>query len=120
MFSFTNGQMVTTGPDYKSEKVSQAIALVITKSSTEQLINDMLICAKQQKITRVVSSRFGLKENLFKTLSCTWKDNVISITINILRLMITIIVCLVCTIARRYSCSCTDFTSNLHFAYMLH
>jgi len=63
MFSFTNCEMITLRP---SEKVAHVIALVITKSSAEQLITDMLVCAKQQKVTKVISPRFGLKENLFK------------------------------------------------------
>jgi len=67
MFSLSNGKIFTfTWPlNFKSE-ILHVIALVITKSSAEQLITDMLVCAKQQKVTMVTLCRFGLKENLFK------------------------------------------------------
>jgi len=67
MFSLTNGEIFTLQPNSKSEKVAHFVALVMTKSSAEQLITDMLVCAKQQKVTLVIaSSKFGLKKNLLK------------------------------------------------------
>ena len=42
------------------------IALVITKTSAEQILTDLLVCAKQTRATFVGMLRFGLKEHLFE------------------------------------------------------
>ena len=47
--------------------MTQVIALVITESSAEQLITDLLVCAKQQKATGVLLCRFGLEEHLLRS-----------------------------------------------------
>ena len=60
MFSFA----VIVSP--KSNHISAMVsALMITKSPAEQLITDMLICAKQQSASGVTLHKFGLKEHLF-------------------------------------------------------
>lgn len=47
-------------------KITEVIAMVITSSFAEQLITDLLVCAKQQNAITVVSPRFGLKKCLFE------------------------------------------------------
>ena len=63
MFSF-----ITDVADLRlgtKSKILYVIALVITKSSPQQLITDMLVCMKQQNVTAVGLSQYGLKEHLF-------------------------------------------------------
>ena len=46
--------------------VAEVIAIVITRSSAEELIIDLLVCASKQKATMVTLPRFGLKQHLFR------------------------------------------------------
>ena len=52
-------------------------ALVITKTSAEQLISDILVCAKQQKVTSIGFVRFGLKEHLFKNFMVSNEEHIL-------------------------------------------
>ena len=47
-------------------RIAEVIVIVITSSFAEQLITDLLVYAKQQNATTVISPRFGLKKCLFK------------------------------------------------------
>ena len=51
--------------DFRSSKVANVTALVITKSSPKQLITDLLVCMKQQNVTYVTLFQYGLKKHLF-------------------------------------------------------
>ena len=51
--------------DFKSDKIANVTALVITKSSPKQLITDLLVCMKQQNVTYVSLLQYGLKKHLF-------------------------------------------------------
>ena len=65
MFSYRY-DMFGSGAGDKSRMVAEVIAIVITRSSAEVLITDLLVCASKQKATQVTLPRFGLKEHLFK------------------------------------------------------
>ena len=54
--------------------VAQVIALVITGSPAEQLITDLLVCAKQQKANDVLLYRFGLEEHLLRSFGFSKSD----------------------------------------------
>ena len=98
MFSFRTCKL-------KSEKIAQVIALVITSFSAKEIIADLVVCTQQENATIVILPRFGLKRDLFKNFlqehsvstaefSMQIMDVVFSIIINILKLMMTITVCL--------------------------
>ena len=67
---FSYRTLLRPGCDNKevAEVITEVIAMVITSSRAEQLITDLLVCAKQQNRTFVVLPRFGLKEDIFKNL----------------------------------------------------